>query len=97
MGEAYLMEHIKDQLCFVSQDTRADLHAARQRQSVHRWGLGAAAHGCPHPVCLTCGSGSALGGLGGKEGAEGPDACGEGRCGLGLGAGDGAWDGALKA
>ncbi|GAB4822961.1 hypothetical protein N2152v2_010007 [Parachlorella kessleri] len=36
MGEAYLMEHIKDQLCFVSQDTRADLQAARQRQSVHR-------------------------------------------------------------
>jgi hypothetical protein len=37
MDETYLMEHIKDALCFVSGDVRKDLALARQRQSVHRW------------------------------------------------------------
>ena len=36
MDEAYLVEHIKDALCFVSQDVGADLALARQRQSPHR-------------------------------------------------------------
>jgi hypothetical protein len=34
--EAYLLEHIKNQTCFVSQDVAADLRAARGRASVHR-------------------------------------------------------------
>ena len=37
MDEAYLLEHIKEQLCFVSQDPPADLRLARARQSPHRW------------------------------------------------------------
>ncbi|KAL4436635.1 hypothetical protein ABPG75_003774 [Micractinium tetrahymenae] len=36
MDEAYLLEHVKEQLCFVSQDVRADLAAARTRRSPHR-------------------------------------------------------------
>ncbi len=36
MDEAYLLEHVKEQLCFVSQDLRADLAAARTRRSPHR-------------------------------------------------------------
>ncbi len=36
MDETYLMEHIKDALCFVSADLQADLAVARQRQSLHR-------------------------------------------------------------
>lgn len=37
MDEAYLLEHVKEQLCFVSQDVRGDLAAARTRRSPHRW------------------------------------------------------------
>lgn len=36
MDETYLLEHIKEQLCFVSQDTAADLRAARFRTSPFR-------------------------------------------------------------
>lgn len=36
MDETYLLEHIKEQLCFVSQDTAADLRAARGRASPFR-------------------------------------------------------------
>lgn len=36
MDETYLLEHIKDQLCFVSANIAADLALARQRQSPHR-------------------------------------------------------------
>ncbi len=38
MDETYLVEHIKDELCFVSQDVRADLATARQPglKSPHR-------------------------------------------------------------
>lgn len=38
MDEAYLLEHIKEQLCFVSQDVPADLALARRRASPHRCG-----------------------------------------------------------
>ena len=41
MDEAYLLEHIKEQLCFVSQDLQRDLGLARQRRSPHRHGSGA--------------------------------------------------------
>ena len=37
--EAYLLEHIKDELCFVSADVAADLAAARGRASPFRCGL----------------------------------------------------------
>ncbi|KAK9866229.1 hypothetical protein WJX84_000602 [Apatococcus fuscideae] len=36
MEETYLMEHIKEQACFVSTDLRADLHISRARQSPNR-------------------------------------------------------------
>lgn len=36
MDEGYLLEHIKEQLCFVSTDLPADLAAARKRASPHR-------------------------------------------------------------
>lgn len=35
-GEAYLLDHIKEALCFVSQDPAADLAAARRRDAPHR-------------------------------------------------------------
>lgn len=37
MDEAYLMEHIKNQLCFVSQDVQADLRLSQSRKSPYRW------------------------------------------------------------
>lgn len=40
MDETYLLEHIKEQLCFVSQDTAADLRAARGRASPFRCARG---------------------------------------------------------
>lgn len=36
MEETYLVEHIKDAVCFVSDDLRADLKAAQQSSSPHR-------------------------------------------------------------
>lgn len=36
MDEGYLMEHIKEQLCFVSQDPGADLAASKGQASKHR-------------------------------------------------------------
>ena len=36
MDEAYLMEHIKNQLCFVSQDLQGDLKRAQTRNSPFR-------------------------------------------------------------
>lgn len=36
MDEGYLLEHIKDQLCFVSADAAADLRLARGRNSPFR-------------------------------------------------------------
>lgn len=36
MDEAYLLDYIKEQLCFVSTDTAGDLAAARRRDSPHR-------------------------------------------------------------
>lgn len=37
MDEFLLIEHIKDQLCFVSQDAIADLAASRGRNSKYKW------------------------------------------------------------
>ena len=34
--ETVLMEHVKEQLCFVSQDVRSDLLASRRRDSPYR-------------------------------------------------------------
>lgn len=34
--ETVLMEHIKDQVCFVSQDVRSDLAASRRKDSPYR-------------------------------------------------------------
>lgn len=36
MEETYLMDHIKEQLCFVSQNVTKDLAASKGRKSIHR-------------------------------------------------------------